>query len=547
MKKTLYLIGDIGLFNLSIMAQPGWVDMGGNFAADNGEPKIAVSGDTTFVSYYNPATQKVDLKKFNGTSWVTLGSYTSKSGVHDIEIDYDGSVLLATVRAINNGDNTAEEFYLQLHRYNEGATTLFTDEFIVWNPICTGCQVSNFDFAVNPIGGYGVIFRFNEHFRSAYMCKTGSNDWHTSLVYAQLISSPTTSGIKNAQLIYTDYGATLVSRNENNFGGIIDAMVLHKFEHDLTQSEPLSYEVLANLPVISSPSINLFTHNEKVYITATNATSEAVIYSHQPADGVLTTNSLTEEANLGVEVLEPQLAINNDGEIFIAYVYESGMTYPGKVDKYDANFSNPVTVGGLNYNAQGNIIGLFDLALLNGNPIIAFQYGPPMNKAMVRQFGCVPAPQNYAFNSNSQAISSATSIGGTPSYEWFDCNSGNAISGAMTATFQPTTSGSYAVEITNQGCVTTGNCVTVNLSTAGIREETSVTTRIFPNPTQGIIAIETAGLMQYAVFAVNGQKITHGIVDTFGTVDLSMFEQGIYFLNVFNTTEQSTIKVVLTK
>ncbi len=536
----------IGIFNQSIMAQLGWADMGGNFAADNGNPKIVVSGDTAFVSFYNPTTQKIELKKFNGTSWVTLGSYTSKSGVHDIEIDNDGSVLLATVRGINNGDNTAEEFYLQLHRYNNGAIALLVDEFIVWNPICTGCQVSNFDFAVNPIGGYGVIFRFNEHFRSAYMCKTGSNDWHTSLVYAQLPSSPTTSGIKNARLIYTDYGATLVSRNENNFGGVVDAMVLHKFEHDLTQSEPLSYEVLANLPVISSPNIDLFSHNDKVYITTTNSAVEVVIYSHEPEDGALTTSSLTEEANLGDEILEPQLVINDDGDIFIAYVYESGMTYPGKVDKYDADFSNPVTVGGTNYNAQGNIVGFFDLTLLNGNPVIAFQYGPPMNKAMVRQFACVPAPQNYTFNSTTQIISSATTIGGTPTYEWFDCNSGNTISGANSATFQPTTSGNYAVEITNQGCVTTGNCVTVILSTAGINES-NVATRIFPNPTQGIIAIETVGIMQYSVFAVNGQKLTHGIVDTFGLVDLSMFEQGVYFLTAYNATEQSTIKVVLTK
>jgi hypothetical protein len=546
MKLKTYTLAALSCFTIATTAQLGWGDVGGNFAADNFSPRIATVEDTVFVAYYNPASQKVDFKKYNGSNWVTLGSYTSKSNVLDIEIDNDGSVLVATIRATNNDDNTAEEFYLQVHRYSSGTTALYIDEFIAWNGICTSCAVASFDFAVNPIGGYGVVFRFNEHFRSHYKAKTGTNTWHSSLVFAQDPNGSTLSGVKDAQLIYTNFGATIISRNENSFGGSVNAMVIHKLEHNLTQSEPISYEVLGNYPILSSPNIDLDAENGIVYITATDNSQNAKVYSHTPQSGSLTSGSLLLALDLGDEVFEAQLAIHSNGDKYIAYVYENGMLYPGKIDKYSASFLNPVTVGGTNYNALGNMVGDYDFTLIEGQPIVAFQYGPPFNKAMVRKYGCVPAPQNFSFNTTTQTISSPTNIGGTPAYEWFDCVNESPISGATSATFQPTTSGSYAVEITNEGCITQSNCVAVNLSTSGI-EETNSIVQIFPNPTNGMVTVISNSVGKFIIYTLSGQKIMESILPENGQLDFSTFDSGIYYLTLESQHSVSTHKIVVVK
>lgn len=49
------------------------------------------------------------------------------------------------------------------------------------------------------------------------------------------------------------------------------------------------------------------------------------------------------------------------------------------------------------------------------------------------------------------------------SYQWLDCNAGNSpISGATTSMFTPTTNGSYALEITQNGCTATSSCITTD-------------------------------------------------------------------------------------
>ncbi len=55
------------------------------------------------------------------------------------------------------------------------------------------------------------------------------------------------------------------------------------------------------------------------------------------------------------------------------------------------------------------------------------------------------------------------------SYQWIDCDNGNApISGATSQTFTPTTSGNYAVEITFNGCTGLSNCNTVCLINSSV-------------------------------------------------------------------------------
>jgi hypothetical protein len=76
------------------------------------------------------------------------------------------------------------------------------------------------------------------------------------------------------------------------------------------------------------------------------------------------------------------------------------------------------------------------------------------------------------------------------SYRWLDCNNSYAIIPGQTAqVFTATANGSYAVEVTELGCVDTSACV--NITTIGSEEfENPKTVRVFPNPTSQFLHVE---------------------------------------------------------
>ena len=79
----------------------------------------------------------------------------------------------------------------------------------------------------------------------------------------------------------------------------------------------------------------------------------------------------------------------------------------------------------------------------------------------------------------------ATATGST--FQWLDCGNGNApIAGATNATFSPSATGTYAVQVTQGTCVDTSACIAVVV--VGVAPEASV--RIYPNPNSGRFVID---------------------------------------------------------
>lgn len=76
------------------------------------------------------------------------------------------------------------------------------------------------------------------------------------------------------------------------------------------------------------------------------------------------------------------------------------------------------------------------------------------------------------------------------SYQWLDCDSGFApIPGATSPVFNPTRNGSFAVEVSKNGCTDTSSCMVI--SGIGITEWSNNDFRIFPNPsTDGLVNLE---------------------------------------------------------
>jgi len=170
--------------------------------------------------------------------------------------------------------------------------------------------------------------------------------------------------------------------------------------------------------------------------------------------------------------------------------------------------------------------------------------------------GCVTAGtcQSVVITQNSvntattltNGILSSSQNGGT--YQWIDCNNGNAaVPGATSQTFIPTVNGSYAVQVTAaNGCSGTSSCVAYNV--VGINEFDDLAIQLYPNPTTGIITVSFGILVpveELTVTDVTGRLVrmqSQLTTDTM-TIDLSRESKGVYFLNVQVGGRIQTLKI----
>ena len=139
---------------------------------------------------------------------------------------------------------------------------------------------------------------------------------------------------------------------------------------------------------------------------------------------------------------------------------------------------------------------------------------------------------------------SANQTGAT--YQWLDCDNGNAIIPSETAqSFTPTANGNYAVEVTVGSCVDTSACE--NISTVGISPLSAgegLGVRIYPNPTSGMVIINLGSnnsSVNYSITSIEGKVVETGKTSTNNiTVDLSKEGNGVYFIKI-NTENTSTV------
>jgi hypothetical protein len=98
------------------------------------------------------------------------------------------------------------------------------------------------------------------------------------------------------------------------------------------------------------------------------------------------------------------------------------------------------------------------------------------------------------------------------SYQWLDCNNNYApISGATNRTYQATANGSYAVEISQNGCADTSDCYTV--TGIGLEKNTLFDLQIHPNPARNFIVLTHKSLPEegsYLIYDISGKLLTEG-------------------------------------
>lgn len=131
-------------------------------------------------------------------------------------------------------------------------------------------------------------------------------------------------------------------------------------------------------------------------------------------------------------------------------------------------------------------------------------------------------------------------------YQWLDCANLTPVVGEIDQFFTPSVNGNYAVEITQNGCIDTSECVAIN--SIHINEFIS-NFRIYPNPSSSVFNIvfnKEIKDIEWVVTDIQGQTIqTKRIKHARHTiVDLEQLPPGVYFLLLNTNNARQVIKLI---
>ena len=139
-----------------------------------------------------------------------------------------------------------------------------------------------------------------------------------------------------------------------------------------------------------------------------------------------------------------------------------------------------------------------------------------------------------------------TSNDTSTTYQWVDCNNSyTAITGATSQVFTSTSDGNYAVVLSNGSCTDTSACYIIN--STGVEENTFTISTIYPNPSNGKFVIESHIIAsEIKIFDVAGNELMSFISQSEKTsIDMSMYPQGIYLIEVYTPNSRDYIKLLI--
>ncbi|MDX2359964.1 MAG: T9SS type A sorting domain-containing protein [Crocinitomicaceae bacterium] len=134
-------------------------------------------------------------------------------------------------------------------------------------------------------------------------------------------------------------------------------------------------------------------------------------------------------------------------------------------------------------------------------------------------------------NTVSELNTVLTASQGGATYQWVDCNDGNApINGETGQVFTPTANGSYAVEITAGGCSDISTCTVI--TTIGLDELSSLGFTVHPNPTTGTIWIDGNEIIlsSYEIIDATGRVLMKGELDENQMINMHELTPGSYII-----------------
>ena len=116
-------------------------------------------------------------------------------------------------------------------------------------------------------------------------------------------------------------------------------------------------------------------------------------------------------------------------------------------------------------------------------------------------------------------------------YQWINCDNNSPVAGATGQSFTPTSSGSYAVIVTENSCSDTSDCYSVDYT--DLDEENKFEFSIYPNPNDGIFTVKSDIDGVLYIYDITGKalletNISKGLNDLF----LDFIADGMYEIRV---------------
>jgi hypothetical protein len=122
------------------------------------------------------------------------------------------------------------------------------------------------------------------------------------------------------------------------------------------------------------------------------------------------------------------------------------------------------------------------------------------------------------------------------------------IDGETNQSFTATANGSYAVEVTINGCSEISECITVT-NVGLVNNPIAFMVEVYPNPTADILNVRLSdnGETIWSVTNVTGQIIFEGVnYDKKFRLDLEDLAPGVYMLNI-KQNENNVVKRIVRK
>ena len=128
------------------------------------------------------------------------------------------------------------------------------------------------------------------------------------------------------------------------------------------------------------------------------------------------------------------------------------------------------------------------------------------------------------------AATSGTATNTNATYQWVDCANGNTpINGATAQTYTVSNNGSYAVEVTVNGCTSMSECVSI--LNVGVPDTAAEQFGLFPNPVVDQLQISTGrSVERLDLFDLTGKYLTGNSKQN--SLDLAAISSGTYLVRV---------------
>ncbi len=132
-------------------------------------------------------------------------------------------------------------------------------------------------------------------------------------------------------------------------------------------------------------------------------------------------------------------------------------------------------------------------------------------------------------------------------YQWLDCEQNySAITGETDRYFNPTTSGKYAVALTNNSCRDTSACYTIIME--GVAESHNEQIRLYPNPTEqnfSLIGTTVFDNVKVTVTNITGKVVAQQQFYNKKVINMEINgPKGMYFVSVINSHGEHLFKLM---